>query len=765
MELNLIYGGTKCVFDIHSNIILSYIKELCTKIFPLKPKTFELFYNNENLKTFDDNTELKEIIDNDDNKIFIYVKSIFSKKEKEESIILLPKDRNLNSIKLKFDNFNKDYLKITNNLKEFKKNYQEKINIIKDLINEFEINTINIDDRLGNYFNIKNYNKCLEIFNENVKNLNENDLINLNNLIETCIKDFKIIETQSNYENKIINYLNDFINQFQKIKKCSDNIQSMNDFKKTLTCLDLLYSILFSSTNKKVKNLSYNGKSKLLLNLKRENSIELPIIENNDINKTKFYTLDNENNLFKNYQNNVELIKKNKNHNLSNNYERKSDIFPLSPKTHSIFNQSSISRNKSRLRIRGLTKRLKLHLKKFINDNNDDNNMTIISKEEEDKNNNIKNDDNKTNNDNDNIIKNDNNKNDMNKLPKLKDKNDDNNNEEKKEKFINEEQLDLKNQKLKNSTNINNNINNSEEDNYKRRKSQSLFLNKNKNSNFKPTFNIVTDEKKKKEFKEQLNKTLSSNRKKNRFETQIKESSISKDEIISNDEITQNNLLKKEIDLLKSEVEKLKNYNHTLKNEIENIKNYQITNKNIELRNNEKKKTEKKNANLNESFNKKSESSNIVTFNSRKLKSQIFAKEISNEDNKYNNSNEKNHYQSRNSNSPILDLTSKLIEINPSPKNKNEDEEIIFTPVIEKKVKKDIKLDDLNFYDENNNPDLIYNGLHNQKIHNNNDNNKINYLYENYQFNNQQSNFDKQNDSKIENKKHKKKKNKYDFII
>ena len=54
---------------------------------------------------------------------------------------------------------------------------------------------------------------------------------------------------------------------------------------------------------------------------------------------------------------------------------------------------------------------------------------------------------------------------------------------------------------------------------------------------------------------------------------------------------------------------------------------------------------------------------------------------------------------------------------------------------MEKKVKKDIKLDDLNFYDENNNPDLIYNGLHNQKIHNNKDNNNLNYLYENYQFN------------------------------
>ena len=69
MELNLIYAGTKCVFDINSNIVLSYIKELCTKIFPLKPKTFELFYNQENLKSYDDNTQLKEIKKNNNNKI------------------------------------------------------------------------------------------------------------------------------------------------------------------------------------------------------------------------------------------------------------------------------------------------------------------------------------------------------------------------------------------------------------------------------------------------------------------------------------------------------------------------------------------------------------------------------------------------------------------------------------------------------------------------------------------------------------------------
>jgi len=765
MELNLIYAGTKCVFDINSNIVLSYIKELCTKIFPLKPKTFELFYNQENLKSYDDNTQLKEIIDNNenDNKISIYVKSFIPKKEKETNLILLPKDRNINSIKLKFDNFNRDYIKIAINLKDFKNNYQEKIDKIKDLINDFEINIINIDDRLNNYFNIKNYNKCLEIFKENIENLDEKELLNLNNLIETCIKDFKIIETQYKYENKIINYLNDFINQFEKIKKCSDNIQHMNDFKKTLTELDLLYSILFYSINKKVKNLSYNGRTNLSLNLKSENSIELPIIEN-DLNKTKYNTLEKENNLFKNYKNNVELMKKNKNHSLSKNFDRKSDIFPLSPKTHSIFHhQNSISRNKSRLKIRGLTKKLKLHLKKFFNNENNDNNITNASNEEENNNKKI---DNNLNNDKDNINKNQNNT--LPNLKNIKDNNNINNNEKKKEKYLNEGQLDLNSEISKNSINLNsNNINNNEEENNKKIKIPSLFINNNKKSTFKPRPNIYVDEKEKQELIEQLSKTLSSKKKKSRIENQIKDNSISKDEILTDDKFIENNILKKEIDLLKNEIEKLKNYNNILKNDIDYIKNNQILIKNPEIRNEDKKTTGKKNINLNDSFNKKSESSNLLTFNSKKLKSQIISKGILNEENKYNDSNDKN-YQNKIS-TPIKDLSSKLLELTPSLKNKNDEEEIIFTPIEGKKISKDIKMDDLNFYDENNNPDLIYNGLKNDKIQNNNDNNINNYNNINYAIDNKlndtQLNNYSRNDSKIENKPHKKKINKFDFII
>jgi hypothetical protein len=75
MELNLIYGEIKRGFDISSSITIGYIKELCIKIFILKPNSFEIFYNNENITSYNDNTELNELIENDEiKKISIYVK-------------------------------------------------------------------------------------------------------------------------------------------------------------------------------------------------------------------------------------------------------------------------------------------------------------------------------------------------------------------------------------------------------------------------------------------------------------------------------------------------------------------------------------------------------------------------------------------------------------------------------------------------------------------------------------------------------------------
>ena len=239
MELNLIYNDINRGFDTPLDIDIGYIKDLCIKIFTLKPKTFDLIYNNDNLNKFDDNTELQEIIDNEEHKISIYVKLISNSKQnlsKNTNKNNL-KNQNLNNIKIKFDNFNSNYLKLNTNIKEFKSKYQEKIDIIKKLINDFEIDINIINNKIESYFNINEYNKCIEKFNENPEKISESELNILNNNIENCIKDFKIIETQNNYQIKIIDYLNNFIKKFQQIKKCCDNIKQINNFEKTITQL------------------------------------------------------------------------------------------------------------------------------------------------------------------------------------------------------------------------------------------------------------------------------------------------------------------------------------------------------------------------------------------------------------------------------------------------------------------------------------------------------------------------------------------------
>ena len=217
MEINLIYGELKRKFDVPSNVDLNYIKDLCSKIFLLKPNSFELYYNNENLNFLNNNIVLQEIVENEDDKILIYVKSIsINNKEINKNMILFPNNKNLNSIKLKFDKFNKNYTKLNLSIKEFKTFFQEKLETLKNLINEFENNSLEIDIKIGNFFNIQEYNNIIEIFNKNPEKLNEEEINNLNKQNENLIKNLKIIETRYKYENKIIEYLNDLIKNFNK---------------------------------------------------------------------------------------------------------------------------------------------------------------------------------------------------------------------------------------------------------------------------------------------------------------------------------------------------------------------------------------------------------------------------------------------------------------------------------------------------------------------------------------------------------------------
>ena len=64
MEICLIYGETANEFDIPLNVSISYINDLCLKIFPLQSKKFNIIYNEQNLSELDKETPIQEIFDN-----------------------------------------------------------------------------------------------------------------------------------------------------------------------------------------------------------------------------------------------------------------------------------------------------------------------------------------------------------------------------------------------------------------------------------------------------------------------------------------------------------------------------------------------------------------------------------------------------------------------------------------------------------------------------------------------------------------------------
>ena len=757
MELNLIYNDINRGFDTPLDIDIGYIKDLCIKIFDLKTKTFELFYNNENLNKFADNTELQEIIDNEEHKISIYVKLISNSKQnlsKNTNKINL-KNQNLNNIKIKFDNFNSNYLKLNTNIKEFKSKYQEKIDIIKKLINDFEIDINIINNKIESYFNINEYNKCIETFNEDPEKISENELNILSKNIENCVKDFKIIETQNQYQTKIMDYLNDFIKKFQQIKKCCDNIKEINNFEKTITQLDLIYEILFNIKLSILRTISsFNGKKTINLTLKDEftSTKELPYIENKNIKKNNF--IQNESNIFQKYQNNVNLFKRRISQTIDlndNKQENNNSFSPKKNKSNLMFNDKDNKEpfpqleNKSRNKIRKLTTRLKIQLSKTDNDS-----LPNLQKKKIHKVNNKETDK---------II-------------------DDKNNEKEDKKIIN---LDLSKDRqsltLKNNKNIKKN--NGDENNH------ISLLESLQKKKFSKKKSLFSDDNDKLILLEQINKKMSlKNFNKTKYSISLdKKSNEKKSENENEMKNKENILLKNDIELLKNEIEKLKNYNNILKNDIEILKN----NKN---ENNEKEREKERENTIFEKkiyipvkkvSNLKSDStsnfaSRKITFHVNSSRNNTDRKERINSDNKILNESKdsKMNKKKEKEKPPITDLSSKLLELNESyDDNKDEEEK---TPVEKKKINyirtQNYILDEKNnknnsLYNDNSNGNIIKKDgkrlsinytLNEKKVENTNINGN-----NNNELNNE--NLDNDLNSQKDDKKRRRKLNRYDFII
>ena len=180
MEICLIYGETANEFDIPLNVSISYINDLCLKIFPLQSKKFNIIYNEQNLSELDKETPIQEIFDNNINTpILIYI--VPNENEEIENNILSEKDYNyFRLMKEKFENFNKDFNQSNQEIQQFEKIYKSKSQKLASLFKDFEENTFEINYKINRYYNINHYNFCVQFFQQNQEHLKINGKKKLN---------------------------------------------------------------------------------------------------------------------------------------------------------------------------------------------------------------------------------------------------------------------------------------------------------------------------------------------------------------------------------------------------------------------------------------------------------------------------------------------------------------------------------------------------------------------------------------------------------
>ena len=230
MEICLIYCETSKEFDIPLDVSISYIKDLCMKIFSLQPGKFNIIYNEENITELDNETSIQEIFDNNKTPILIYIIPNDNEEIENNYSNQVFSDKEYNyflSLKEKFDNFNKNFNQSNVEIQQFKNNYNKKLEKLYSLVKDFEENVFDISNKINRYYNMYCYNFCIQFFQQNPEKLkiNFHNLKKVDKQIENCITNYKIIENQIIFQNKIIEFLNNYIEKFQNIKICHDEIK------------------------------------------------------------------------------------------------------------------------------------------------------------------------------------------------------------------------------------------------------------------------------------------------------------------------------------------------------------------------------------------------------------------------------------------------------------------------------------------------------------------------------------------------------------
>ena len=300
MNIGLIYKENNYNFDLKKDISIKYLKDLSSKLINKDSLSFDLFYNNNNLSNFQENTPIKNLSKNKSN-IDIIIK------EKSKHSVL--SNENIRKIK--------DFVQAKNN---------NNSNNIKALcISPLKISRNSRNQILNNFE--KKINKLGEYISENevfeeVYNLKENEILNLMKEFSQKIKEYDNIlykkfknNSKNNevllYEKIIIEFKDKQINFLQKLMKyfkVSENYFFLGEIP-----LSDFYSNLanYNSQNKEIIQMIKENKDKtfpLLLFNKIKNhkyflSQSNSKINSNSISEKGSYLIE-EKNLYKNHFNN-----------------------------------------------------------------------------------------------------------------------------------------------------------------------------------------------------------------------------------------------------------------------------------------------------------------------------------------------------------------------------------------------------------------------------------------------------------------------------
>ena len=258
MNILIKYEENTFEFDIPKTVTISYIKELISKITNNKELELNIMYNNINLLNYNDKVLLSTIISNGEKTIKL---SLEKKNASGKNLInfsnISTSDTNTNdkyykSLKNKFIKFNSSFHKVFNEISNFNNQFETLINKIIKKIKSFDENIIKINEKLNQFYNIKNYNKLIEIFEENQQSniLNDKELKNLYNEIEYYISNYKHFITQHNFQNNILDFLNKTNDKFKFATIQYHKIQKEQNYENLILLLDKTFTELISNKSK-----------------------------------------------------------------------------------------------------------------------------------------------------------------------------------------------------------------------------------------------------------------------------------------------------------------------------------------------------------------------------------------------------------------------------------------------------------------------------------------------------------------------------------